>query len=651
MTRLMRNLLAERATEAFVGRAEELAILRETLLPGRPAVVFVHGIGGIGKSSLLDVFSVQARAGGATVLLLDCRAIDPTESGFLREIAVATGGEITSVDDAAERLANLRGRVVIILDAYERLRFLDTWLRRAFVPAVGDDVGMIVCGRDPPYSAWLTAPGWQGLVRSVNLGPLAEDEALELLHRSGIGDDAAPRINRFARGHPLALRLAAAARTEQPELPIEDLAAQRVIGELIRIYLADVPDPVTREVLEAASLVRRSTQSLLHAMLPHLAPQDAYERLRALPFVQSGRDGLIVHDLVQEAVAAALRAADPSRRQAYRTAAWRQLSADARAASRADLWRYTLDLLYMIENPVIRESFFPDGVHRYAVEPARSEDGPAIEAMVARHEGADVSRFFLSWWRQAPQVFRSVRENDGVVVGFYAVFQPTAVPLPYVRDDPVFGRWWQHLQQSPVASDEKVLFCHLTLSRDYGEGPSPVDAACNLDLKGLYMRLRPHLRRLYCVLRDVEEYGPFLRELGFRVVPDWTVELDGIPYYSGLLDFGPASVDGWLAWLMSGELGQNEDILLDREARELVVDGQRTGLTRLEFGVLEYFSQHEGGVATRAALLESVWGYAYDGGSNVVDVVIRSLRKKLGARAPAIETITGAGYRFRKSRW
>src|SRR6185437_10782506 len=154
------------------------------------------------------------------------------------------------------------------------------------------------------------------------------------------------------------------------------------------------------------------------------------------------------------------------------------------------------------------------------------------------------------------------------------------------------------LQQSPVASDEKVLFCQLTLSRDYGEGPSPVDAACNLDLKGLYMRLRPHLRRLYCVLRDVEEYGPFLRELGFRVVPDWTVELDGIPYYSGLLDFGPASVDGWLAWLMSGELGQDENILLDQGAHELVVDGQRIGLTRLEYSVMAYFSQHEGRVAT-----------------------------------------------------
>lgn len=46
-------------------------------------------------------------------------------------------------------------------------------------------------------------------------------------------------------------------------------------------------------------------------------------------------------------------------------------------------------------------------------------------------------------------------------------------------------------------------------------------------------------------------------------------------------------------------------------------------------------------------LLEKIWGYDYDGGSNVVDVIIRSLRGKLGERASVIETVRGAGYRFR----
>ena len=77
MTRV-RELLARRSSDAFVGRAAEMAALLECLEPGGPLVVHVHGIGGIGKSTLLDAFCDQARAGHATVIRIDCRAVEPT---------------------------------------------------------------------------------------------------------------------------------------------------------------------------------------------------------------------------------------------------------------------------------------------------------------------------------------------------------------------------------------------------------------------------------------------------------------------------------------------------------------------------------------------------------------------------------------------
>ena len=153
--------------------------------------------------------------------------------------------------------------------------------------------------------------------------------------RAGVGDGDVRRINRFARGHPLALRLAASAATESLDLSPEDTAIQGVLEELARMYLADVGDPLTRNALEAASVIRRTTVSLLRAMLPDIAPQDAYERLRMLPFVESGRDGLHVHDVVQQAIAAALRAADPSKHRDYRRAAWRQLRDEMRTVGQS----------------------------------------------------------------------------------------------------------------------------------------------------------------------------------------------------------------------------------------------------------------------------------------------------------------------------
>jgi pimeloyl-ACP methyl ester carboxylesterase len=84
---------------------------------------------------------------------------------------------------------------------------------------------------------------------------------------------------------------------------------------------------------------------------------------------------------------------------------------------------------------------------------------------------------------------------------------------------------------------------------------------------------------------------------------------------------------------------------IDEANRELVRDEERIALTPLELGVLRYFLSHAGQVVTRDNLIDRVWEQNFSG-SNVVDAVIRTLRKKLGAWAPSIETVVGHGYRF-----
>lgn len=83
----------------------------------------------------------------------------------------------------------------------------------------------------------------------------------------------------------------------------------------------------------------------------------------------------------------------------------------------------------------------------------------------------------------------------------------------------------------------------------------------------------------------------------------------------------------------------------DRDNRTLDVDGRPVGLTRLEYLVLCELVDHEGGLVTRDQLLHNVWKQSFEG-SNRIDVVIRSLRRKLGSRAEAIATVIGHGYRF-----
>jgi DNA-binding response OmpR family regulator len=87
-------------------------------------------------------------------------------------------------------------------------------------------------------------------------------------------------------------------------------------------------------------------------------------------------------------------------------------------------------------------------------------------------------------------------------------------------------------------------------------------------------------------------------------------------------------------------------VTLDAAARDLVVDGARVRLSTLEYEVLAYLRAHEGRPVPRAVLLRDVWGYAWSGGANVVEVAISGLRRKLGDRGAALETVRGVGYRL-----
>ncbi|MFB2836508.1 response regulator transcription factor [Floridanema evergladense] len=86
------------------------------------------------------------------------------------------------------------------------------------------------------------------------------------------------------------------------------------------------------------------------------------------------------------------------------------------------------------------------------------------------------------------------------------------------------------------------------------------------------------------------------------------------------------------------------NILLDLRSRKVAVGDRNVELSAREFILAETFLRHPGQVLSREQLLSSVWGYDYDPNSNIVDVYVGYLRKKLGS--DKIETVRGMGYRF-----
>ena len=634
-----------------MGRETELARLVAFATGEGPLTLHLHGLPGIGKSQLLHALAERLRdeAPEVAVVAVDAGEVEPSPAGLCACLAPGT----TDPAEATRAVTAAGRRVLLVIDRYETFRLIDTWLRQVLVPALGENVRVLLAGRAPPRPAWLVAPGWSGNLTTLELGPLPRDVALAYLTSHGIEPAVAAALERVAAGHPLALSMAVAlVGAGGPVAAAGGAAAPgALVDHLAELFLEDVPNPTTRRVLQAACLVRTVTAPLVEAMLPDLPPEDALARLRALPFVRSTAHGLVVDDAVRGALDRALAATDPRLRADHRRAAADAVARQVRAAPRAELWRTTADVLYLLENPNLREAFFPRRPNSISIEPATEADGPAVREMIAALEGADAAAAFAPAWRHHRESCHVARDAAGQVAGLVHVLHPAALARTVIDRDPVLARWAQHL---PAADDRtRALWVRRLIDRDVDEQPSAAQAAAWLDIKRNYLELRPTLRWVYACMRAREIHEPAMRRLGFRLLEPEPIRFSGREFWTLVLDMGAGSVDGWLARLVGEEVGgaaaaPTADALLDEAAHEAVVDGERIALTPLENGVLAYLRRRPGEAVTRHDLLESVWEHPPDAAtSNVVEAVVRSLRRKLGPHAAVVETVRGVGYRFR----
>jgi DNA-binding response OmpR family regulator len=158
------------------------------------------------------------------------------------------------------------------------------------------------------------------------------------------------------------------------------------------------------------------------------------------------------------------------------------------------------------------------------------------------------------------------------------------------------------------------------------------------------------------VLRQVHTGCPSLPVLVLSARGDLPTKLRG--FALGAADYvpKPVALDELLARVRvhlrsgrtvgsDGNVVQSGRLVLDLARRHVQFDDVFCELSDREFRLLHHLIAHEGEVISRERLLSEVWGYCFDPTSNVVDVCVRRLRKKLGPDAP-IETVRHAGYRL-----
>lgn len=450
---LERRILAARE-RTFVGRTHELALFEKTLTgaPDTHPVLWFHGPGGIGKSALLDRFARTARAAGRFVVAVDGRSVETTAEAFA---------------SAAEPVLREPGAVLLV-DAFERCRGLETWLMEDFLPRIPLGAAVVIAGRDAPDPRWTADPGWADVLRSVALREFDAVDAARYLQLRGLPGAAQASLLPIVGGNPLALSLAAEAMIAagRPALTEHSKAArklaewrlgQEVLGSLLPHLLGRLPSPEHRRALEICAHLRVTTEALLRDVLGERAPE-LFDWLRAQPFVSGAEDGLYPHDAVCGALRADLRWRDPEGARQLHGQLHGALLDRVRSVADAEVPRAVHDLMYLHMPPGHQCGYrgavgVGVGVRDVPYAPA---DRPQVLALARQVEGDESAELVAHWLDRQPEAFRvhRVAWRDENEIAAFSAFLRVPVGASEAADsdaDPVVSAARAHARTTAPA--------------------------------------------------------------------------------------------------------------------------------------------------------------------------------------------------------
>jgi hypothetical protein len=626
------DLIRQGRRTTLAGRDAELRLLRQVTAPGGPVVVYVHGPAGIGKTALVSALDTCLEDERVRRLHIAAGAVEPTPTAILTAVGRVLGHETRTVAELAGVLGSIEDVTVVMIDDVDTWRLAASWLRVDLLPALPESTRFVLAGAVPPPPAWSIEYAQYFL--DIKLGALPRLESDAAVAAAGLSTETAERIWQLSGGHPLGLRMALhAARAGS-------LGTTRDAGELANAILQAIGDSDLRRAVEACAIVRRANRALVSAILEvkEPIPLSLLEAIEALPFASRDAEGIYIAEPVRRALVDWMSGVEAERYQLWRKTAADWIVSRLRTAGRSGRWRYMADLLHLLEQPALRNAFFPPEEEAPPVEPACAGDFDQIFEIAELRDGPDERACIEVWAQRLPHRFSVARGPVGEVLAFYLFARQDDPHSGLGAVDPLFAAWQTHLAANPIEGE--VLFIRQMSARASGAYPAG-RTACILDLKRHYIE-RPRMARIYC--RADAEDRELQYRLGFRpmehprtgVSNTMVLEVPGgdmIEWVSALVDAGTHGMAH----------GDNLDFAGDR--REIAVAGRAIELTPLEAQVLAELIDRAPAVVRREDLIERIWRRAYVG-SNVVDTVVRMLRKKLGPRRNCIQTVPKAGYRY-----
>jgi hypothetical protein len=527
--------LAERLRSARVralaGRDVELDEFRQLLderSDGR-RVLWLHGVGGVGKTSLLDAFAAEVENCGWIPVRLDARE--------LRE----------SLAPLQALIASPAPRRVLFFDTCEDLGALEQDLFERHLPQLPDDVRLVFAGRLPPAGRWRHDPGWRAALRVRMLDVLDPEAASRVLTQGGIPPAQQPRWLAFTRGHPLALALAIESYRQRAASADEDIGPDAgYVTHLLERFIDTLPTPAHRAALELCAVARVTSESLLRAVLEDQASK-LFAWLRRLSFMRAARDGLIPHDLVREVVVEELRWRDAETFRLRRRQVTRHLVERMQGARDPQVF---MDFLYARRYAPWNEGIWTPEIESPLYADSLGEsDRVAVADLVGEFEGAASRARALEWMDASPQAFTVFRGPDGIA-GFIALLQLRGADWrqPRVESDPVLEQVRRyardHATHRGAPADSSVMRWWIQrggLHRP-GSAQNLVQARCLLEWGA-----QTGIRRTFVPNTNAEFWRRHFRGIHFHAAEEYACELNGLRFVPYVRDWQQHPYWAWVS--------------------------------------------------------------------------------------------------------
>jgi hypothetical protein len=346
----------------------------------------------------------------------------------------------------------------------------------------------------------------------------------------GVPADQIEAVLDFTHGHALALSLVADVYDQGPGVQFRPEAAPDVIQTLLDQLVQQVPGPLHRAALEASSLVRLTTESLLAALLQQADVHDLFGWLRELSFMETDKGGIFPHDLAREALTADLRWRNPDWFADLHARARGYYMTRIKGASGQEQRRILSDLVFLHrENPSVRPFFLWQELGTVFTDAFRPDDAEELADMVERHEGPESAALVVHWFSRQPHNVSVLRGGSGDPVGFLARVTLEATTVADRQLDPAVEAAWRVLNRKPLRGGETATLYRFWMARDSYQSISPEQTRLVLNIIQDYL-IVPGLAFTFVPLADPEFWRMAFEYSDMERLPDADFTIGGHHY-------------------------------------------------------------------------------------------------------------------------